>query len=110
VCGTHRTSSSVDGVADRGANAGRDGRACGKGRRGEKRGRRTGGGSDRGGATRRGGGTPTVSRPTATQARRARMARLRFGQERAEAADSGSRWQWERVGGASLFWNLMKFG
>jgi hypothetical protein len=77
---------------------------------GGEKGEKNGGGSGRGGATRHGGGTPTVSRPTATQARRALMARLRFGQERAEAADSGSRWQWERVGGASLFWNLMKFG
>jgi hypothetical protein len=49
VRGTRRTSSPVDGVADRGANAGRDGRACGKreegrsaasqagGRKGEKK-------------------------------------------------------------------------
>jgi hypothetical protein len=60
VRGTRRTSSPVDGVADRGANAGRDGRACRKkeegrstasqaGGGGEKRGRRNGRGSGRGG-------------------------------------------------------------
>jgi hypothetical protein len=63
--GTHRTSSPVDGVDDRGANAGRDNRACGKreeGRsaasqaRGEKRGEEMGG-SGRGDATRCRGGT-----------------------------------------------------
>jgi hypothetical protein len=63
VRGTHRTSSPVDGAADRGANAGRDGHVCGKreegrsaasqaGGKGEKNG---GGGSSRGGATRHGG-------------------------------------------------------
>jgi hypothetical protein len=37
VRGTRRTSSPVDGVADRGANAGRDGRTCGKREEGARR-------------------------------------------------------------------------
>jgi hypothetical protein len=44
VRGTGRTSSSVDGVADRGANAGRDGRACGKREEGRSTASQTGGG------------------------------------------------------------------
>jgi hypothetical protein len=64
VHGTRRTSSPVDGVADRGAKAGRDGRACEKreegrsvasqGGGGGEKGEKNGGGSCRGGATRRG--------------------------------------------------------
>jgi hypothetical protein len=43
VRGTRRTSSPVDGVADRGANAGRDGRACGKREEGRSAASQTGG-------------------------------------------------------------------
>jgi hypothetical protein len=90
VRGTHRTSSPVDGVADRGANAGRDGRACGKREEGARRLLKPTGG---GGGERGGGvwpwGFPEVwgLAPTATQAQCTRAARLCFGQGRAEAAD-----------------------
>jgi hypothetical protein len=56
------------------------------------RGKEWAGGLARGGGVPRGAGAvwglaPTASRPTATRARRARVARLCFGQGRAEAAD-----------------------
>jgi hypothetical protein len=85
VRGTHRTSSPVDGAADRGAKARRDGCVCGKreeGRSaasqaaGEKRGEEMGGAS-RGGATRHGGGVGpgsdrrAASRPWPGRQRRA---------------------------------------
>jgi hypothetical protein len=108
VRGTRRTSSPVDGVADRGANAGRDGRACEKREEDARRLLKpTGGGEEWGGGPAvgvpRGVGAawvlaPTASRPTATRAQCARAARLCFGQGRAEAADGWARWQWKREG------------
>jgi hypothetical protein len=87
VRGTRRTSSPVDGVADRGANAGRDGRACGKREEGARRLLKPTGGGKNGEGVRPWGLAPTASRPTATRAQCARAARLCFGQGRAEAAD-----------------------
>jgi hypothetical protein len=116
VRGTRRTISPKDGVADRGAKAGRDGRTCGKreegarrllkrgGRGGEREKGRRMGGSGRGvphgagaawGLAQTSRRRPTTSRPTVTRAQRARAARLCFGQGRAEAVEGGARWEWE---------------
>jgi hypothetical protein len=118
VRGTRRTSSPDDGVADRGAKAGRDGRVCGKkeeGARwllkpggGEKKGRRMGGGVWPWGATRRGGGVgPGPDRWAAPQQRPGRLQPGRGARgRRVSVSDRGAprqlmggpRWQWEREG------------
>lgn len=60
--GVRRTSSPMDGAADRGANAGRDGRACGKREEGRSSASQAGGlGGEKG--RRKGRGGPTVGVP-----------------------------------------------
>jgi hypothetical protein len=112
VRGTSRTSSPVDGVADRGANAGRDGRACGKREEGARRLLQPRGGEEWGGPTwgchmawgRR------VAWPNRRAAPRLRPGRLRPGRgarrQHISVSDIGAprqltggpRWQWEREG------------
>jgi hypothetical protein len=108
VHGIRQTSSSVDGIADRGANAGRDGRACEKKEEGRSAASQAEGGSGCGGATWCGGGVGpsldwwAVPRPRPGRLRPGRGAHGR----RVSVPDRGApgqltggpRWQWEREG------------